>query len=375
MATVDVIIPTYNRADMVGDAIQSVLNQSYGAWELFVVDDGSTDPTREVVTAYEDPRIHYCYQENRKLPGARNTGIRAGQAKYVTFLDSDDRFLPEKLRVQAGFLDAHPEVGLVASGWREVGLPGTPIRTHRPWRFHRGLTVQDWLYSCAVVTFAVMARRECLVQAGLFDEAQPYVEDWDLWLRMAYQGCKMAWAPALVGLRTVHADSMVGDTGRMSRGILRLFDKFFAQSDLPDALQQQRAQVYANAYLSAAVRLYGGGESGEGRQHLRKAVALDPSLLEGDPPAVLRSLASTALTYQVRDVERYIRDLCDDLPALSPRLARTPRQFRALIQATQAFAHLFNERRFPARLKAAQALLLDPRWLKNRGLLGILLRP
>ena len=100
---VSVIIPTYNRADMVGDAIQSVIDQTYHSWELIIVDDGSQDNTSEVVAQFSDPRIRYIYQENKKLPAARNTGIRASSGEYLVFLDSDDLFMPDKLRAQESF--------------------------------------------------------------------------------------------------------------------------------------------------------------------------------------------------------------------------------------------------------------------------------
>ena len=129
MPRVSVIIPTYNRANMVGDAVQSVLEQSYADWELIVVDDGSQDNTRDVLADYSDPRIRYIYQENRKLPGARNTGIRAGTGEYVAFLDSDDLFTPGKLERQVAVLDRSPDVGLVASGWTEVDAQRNPLRT------------------------------------------------------------------------------------------------------------------------------------------------------------------------------------------------------------------------------------------------------
>ncbi|TLN28536.1 glycosyltransferase family 2 protein, partial [bacterium] len=111
MPRVSVIIPSYNRADMVMDAVNSVLRQTFADWELIVVDDGSQDNTREVIAAVRDERVRYIYQDNQGLPGARNSGIRAARGEYVAFLDSDDVFLPHKLAVQVTAMDARPELG------------------------------------------------------------------------------------------------------------------------------------------------------------------------------------------------------------------------------------------------------------------------
>jgi glycosyltransferase involved in cell wall biosynthesis len=90
------------------------LEQTFTDWEAVIVDDGSSDETRSVALSFHDPRLRYIYQENRGLSGARNTGIRTSTAPYLSFLDSDDMFLPEKLALLVGALEARPDVGLVA---------------------------------------------------------------------------------------------------------------------------------------------------------------------------------------------------------------------------------------------------------------------
>ena len=375
MVTASVIIPTYNRADMVGSAVQSVLAQTLSDWELIVVDDGSQDNTRDVIAQFKDSRIRYIYQDNQKLPGARNTGIRASTGEYVAFLDSDDLFLPEKIQLQVKALDHNPEVGLIASGWTEVDAQRNPLRTRRPWLLNQGLAIQDWLYNCPFAPSAVLVRRDWLMWVGLFDAQQYYVEDWDLWLRLSYAGCRMAWEPTVVYLQTIHESNMVRNAAQMSAGLFRLFDKFFAQPKLSDDLLRQRDRVFASAHVNAAVRALGAGAVAQGTEHLAAAIRLDSTWLDDDPPAVLQSLASTALTQQVRDVERYVADVCASLPTVSSRLARSPRQFRAMIRATAAFEDFANGCRSSARRKAASALFLDWAWLRNRGLLSIMLKP
>ena len=119
---VSVIIPTYNRAHLVGRAIRSVLNQTYQDFEIIVVDDGSTDNTEEVVKSFNDPRIRYIrHEENKGAAAARNTGIKAAKGKFIAFQDSDDEWLPKKLEKQMeAFDNASPKVGVVYTGFWSI---------------------------------------------------------------------------------------------------------------------------------------------------------------------------------------------------------------------------------------------------------------
>jgi glycosyltransferase involved in cell wall biosynthesis len=112
---VSIIIPCYNRAHIVRETIDSVLAQTYGNFEALVIDDGSTDSTREVISTYTDPRIRYFYRENGGLSAARNSGLDASRGEFIAFLDSDDVWLPWKLAAQIGIFRRHPEAGLIWS--------------------------------------------------------------------------------------------------------------------------------------------------------------------------------------------------------------------------------------------------------------------
>ena len=111
MPRVSVVIPTYNRAGYVSEAVKSVLNQTFHDFEVIVVDDGSTDNTPDVIDSFKDTRIRYLYQENRGVSAAMNTGILASTAEYIAILDSDDVLVEEALQKSVAFLDEHPEVG------------------------------------------------------------------------------------------------------------------------------------------------------------------------------------------------------------------------------------------------------------------------
>ncbi|MBW1739125.1 MAG: glycosyltransferase [Deltaproteobacteria bacterium] len=190
MPQVSVIIPTYNRASCVTEAIDSVLAQTFTDYEIIVVDDGSTDNTREILEPYED-RIRYIYQQNSGVSGARNAGILAANGDWVAFLDSDDEYYPDGLRLL--FEPFHENPAIVARlgnvsltgiqderelfGLRGIKLKG-PAILERPL-----LTALKWFSPQA---FAV--RRNTLLRCGLFDTRLNLYEDSDLMCRVALQG-------------------------------------------------------------------------------------------------------------------------------------------------------------------------------------------
>jgi glycosyltransferase involved in cell wall biosynthesis len=180
---VSVIIPTYNRAAMVGRAIESVLAQSFRDYELIVVDDGSDDGTGQALSGYRD-RITVLRQSNRGVSAARNRGIRQSKGRLIAFLDSDDLWLPEKLSRQISFFRDRPEALICQT--EEIWIRNG--RRVNPKKRHRKLSGDIFLPSlelCLVSPSAVMLRRPLFDKIGWFDESLPACEDYDLWLRIS----------------------------------------------------------------------------------------------------------------------------------------------------------------------------------------------
>ncbi|MBU4264108.1 MAG: glycosyltransferase [Proteobacteria bacterium] len=178
---ISVIIPTWNRQEFLARAIDSVLGQSYTDFELIVVDDGSTDDTARRLAGY-GAQVRSIHQENRGPAAARNTGIRAAEGAFVAFLDSDDRFAPEKLAVQQAAMAAHPEylISHTDEIWYRRGEQLNQKKKHfRP----HGHIFAECLKLCVVGMSTVMVRREFFAKVGYFDEELPCCEDYDLWLR------------------------------------------------------------------------------------------------------------------------------------------------------------------------------------------------
>lgn len=186
--TVSVVLPTYDRAQTVRAAIDSVLAQSYADFELIVVDDGSTDDTPAVVGDISDPRVQYLrFQENRGANVARNAGIREADGKYVAFQDSDDVWRPRKLELQVqAFERASEDVGVVYTGYYRVE-DGEKQYGPRNKETVAGDIHEEMLKGNGwfVPTAVAAVRRACFDAVGLFDERLQRLQDWEMWLRIS----------------------------------------------------------------------------------------------------------------------------------------------------------------------------------------------
>jgi glycosyltransferase involved in cell wall biosynthesis len=180
---ISVIIPTYNRAWCLARAVESVLNQNFSDYELIVVDDGSNDETDLVLAPYGDA-LRVIRQPNRGVSAARNAGIKAARGRWIALLDSDDHWLPDKLKAQIDWLTAHPDYRICQTEeiWIRDGRRVNPKKRHRK---HGGHIFERCLPLCLVSPSAVMIDRRLLDEVGGFDEDLPACEDYDLWLRIA----------------------------------------------------------------------------------------------------------------------------------------------------------------------------------------------
>lgn len=195
MPKVSVIIPTYNRAIYVTKAIDSVLAQSYRDYEIIVVDDGSTDNTKDALEPYMN-RIKYIYQQNTGVSAARNTGIEASQGKWIAFLDSDDEWLPEKLSIQMKDISENPELcahitNIIFNSDEMDSVTLFEVRKFKTPDASSFVIEKPFpliLKSGIAVTSSFVVERETLFKAGLFDTRLSIGEDKDLFLRVSLQG-------------------------------------------------------------------------------------------------------------------------------------------------------------------------------------------
>lgn len=247
---VSVIIPTYNGDRYLAEAIESVLGQSYDNYELLVIDDGSTDSTPAVVRAYGD-RIRYIVQDNQGVAVARNHGLQLAQGSLIAFLDADDVFLPDKLAAQVAVFEAcstthasaHPDIGIVHSGWRRVDAEGRPLMDVEPWHTVPRLDLESWLRWKPVLPSAMMFQRDWLWRADGFDPRFPPAEDTDLVLRLALMGCETRWLKAITVHYRQHDGSAMHKGLPQARSLTAVIDQFFAQPDVPPSIRRIESQI------------------------------------------------------------------------------------------------------------------------------------
>ena len=252
MTCVSVIIPTHNRADVLGRAIASVLGQTWADFELFVVDDGSTDATPRVLAEFDDPRLTGMHQENKGVSSARNRGIAASGGRLIALLDSDDYWMPDKLEKQVRFMaESGFAICQTDEIWIRNGVRVNPRFKHaKPagWFLDRSLDL------CLISPSCVMFTRSLWDELGPFDESLPACEDYSLWLRVGARHPVGLLPEPLVVKSGGHAD-------QLSRRIIGLdLYRVYAMIDLLRNMaldDEQRTLV--EAALRERVRLYAQG--------------------------------------------------------------------------------------------------------------------
>ncbi|MBI2852131.1 MAG: glycosyltransferase family 2 protein [Chloroflexi bacterium] len=220
MTTVSVIIPTYNRASMVKDAIESVLVQTHTDHEIIVVDDGSTDNTREIVASFSN-KVRYVYQQNRGRSNARNHGLRLAQGKYIAFLDDDDMFLPTKLEKQVARLETEPNFGMVYSS----AICTDERRNEISRRYHANESGDIYrkiafYLPVTILLPTVLVRNEVMANVGGFDENMNRFEDTDMWRRIAKRYRILAMPETLTVTRTHAGNTLTNQDSQKIREAL-----------------------------------------------------------------------------------------------------------------------------------------------------------
>jgi glycosyltransferase involved in cell wall biosynthesis len=271
---VSVVIPTYNRAWCLREAVDSVLSQDFRDFELIVVDDGSTDPTPQLLEGY-GPTIRVLRQDNRGVSAARNAGIAAGRGALIAFLDSDDLWLPGKLERQVAFFDSQADA-LICQTEELWVRNGRRVNSGQRHRKRGGMIFEPSLELCLVSPSAVMVHRELFERVGLFDEDLPACEDYDMWLRVSCRYPVHLIDSALIVKRGGHTDQLSRSWG-LDRYRIAALLKLLDGGRLN--LEQRRAAVRT---LKCKCKVYAGGCRKRGRlaeaEHYEELDAASPCL-------------------------------------------------------------------------------------------------
>ena len=289
MATVDVIIPAFNAAKYLPVALESVFSQTFDDWQILLVDDGSTDNTADVVAPFLDrfgSRIRYIKQDNRGLPAARNTAIRASTAEFLALLDADDQWLPCRLSDSLKALAERPQAGLAYGLVTHIDPDGRPGGTFEGNRRNAEGHIAPYIYMrkvelpCPTITF----RRRCIDEVGIFDETMRATEDRDLWLRIALR-YEVAFVPKVLAHYRVSPNSMSADSQRMLKAQLQFIRKHYGSEGCG---LRSRQIAWARVYKQQAETLKGRNRPWDALKSSLRAVALYP--LDMDNPRTAGSL-------------------------------------------------------------------------------------
>lgn len=307
---VSVIIPAYNIARFIAEAIDSVLEQTFSDYEIIVINDGSTDTEdlERVLEPYR-ARIIYLKQENQGAGAARNAGLKISRGKYIAFLDGDDIWYPTHLSDQLALIASGPGYDLVYADAAIFGEVASPWRTSMEGNPSEGEVTFDSLLGgqCSVVTSSVVALREAIVEVGLFDETLRNSQDFDLWLRLAKRdGARMTYQHKVLTRHRIYDGSLASDEIKSFEGELRVLAKTEKRTDLTPA---ERATLNRTVPLrKATVEVLRGKRQ----------------LLESDFEAAVRSFAeadSLMPSWKLRFVLLWLR--------IAPRLLRRIYRARA----------------------------------------------
>ncbi len=275
---VSIVIPSYNYARFIGEAITSVLEQTAPHFELLVIDDASTDDTADVVRPFlTDKRVQFHVVEHGGVSAAKNTGIRMSRAPLIAFLDADDRWLPRKLKRQLALFANDRELGVAYTRRLLINEDGQHLEYEQP-TLYRGEILARIFHTNFVCQSSAIVRRDVFEEVGFFDERYPPVEDYDLWLRIARWFRFDYVDEPLVEYRVGHASLSTRYADRLLLALTvmeRFLDEYGGRDKIPaSVVREARAETYF--HISLAKR---GHAPLEALRFTLKGLAASPSYL------------------------------------------------------------------------------------------------
>lgn len=246
---VSIIMPAYNAENFISESIESVIGQTYANWELIIVDDGSTDNTRNVVLRYinRDTRIHYFFQENARQAKARNTGIKNSKGDIIAFLDADDLWLPQKLELSLKefyngeqdvlFTDAYIFNNSTQLSHYE-NLPNINIVAKT---YHGDEGLNAFLYENRIPILTAIVTRESILNVNCFrEENKGGTEDYELWLNLLANNHIIRGTDLKLSLYRIHSNSTTA-TNNMDVNVIKMFSRFF--TEYPNLKSKYKKQI------------------------------------------------------------------------------------------------------------------------------------
>jgi len=280
MPLISIILPAYNGEKTVLETVESVLNQTWSDWELIAIDDGSQDSTVEILSSIRDPRVKVFSYPNTGPSASRNRGITHARGNYISFIDADDLWTPDKLESQLKALQENPQAALAYSWTNMIDESSQFLR------IGSHITVNGNAYSHLLVLNFLengsnpLIRQQTLTEVGLFDESLTHGEDWDLWLRLAARYDFVA-VPYAQILYRVSSNSASANVCKQEAGMREVIERAFEVTS--ESLQYLKQYSLGNTYKYLAFKTL---EDFPGREKclmggrlIWQAIRIDRSLL------------------------------------------------------------------------------------------------
>ncbi|MBX3012079.1 MAG: glycosyltransferase [Caldilineaceae bacterium] len=285
MPLVSVIIPTYNRADLIQKTLDSVLAQTYPQIELIVVDDGSTDNTEQVVGEYDNGSVQYIRKANGGEASARNWGIRAAKGKYIACLDSDDLWQPLKLAHQVAALEQSQAAWVYCDAELFDGATGKVIGLYSQQHYpYQGSIAPKLLLDDFIACPSPLIRRDVFERVGYFNESNilRMRSDWEMWLRIAACYSVVYLSQALARYR-VHAGSasQQEDVLKLHQSQVQVLEQALLYA--PAVYGPVRQAAFTAQYIRTGRSLIGQGKSAEARKMFAQAIRSSPTQFQAYP--------------------------------------------------------------------------------------------
>jgi glycosyltransferase involved in cell wall biosynthesis len=315
-----IVIPAYNNAQFLPDAINSVLQQTYPHLELIVVDDASPDNAAEVIKSFSDPRVRYIKHEvNKGLSAARNTGISNATGDYIALLDGDDYFHPDKLRAHAEFLEKNPDVTVTYNARFELNHSSKTIR--ELWRPPTSVGLADLVSGFPFGPSDMVVQRDLTLQ-NMFDPYYVYVgEDLDFNCRLALAGAKFASVNRALNYRRYHSGRRISSIPYFVDSTFRAMKSAFADPRCPQEVLALQERAFASHYILWSAIAFTQDDTALGQEYCLAAIRGNPSFLSGKPNQLLNTLISFSIVDENLDHEELLPRMLAQLPSEASGLA------------------------------------------------------
>jgi glycosyltransferase involved in cell wall biosynthesis len=284
--SITVLMPAYNAAKYIGEAIESVLSQSFGDFELVIVNDGSTDDTVKVVRSFSDPRIKLIHQSNMGIAAALNKGLSVANAPFIARFDADDICLPDRLKIQFEFIKAHPDYIIVGSDADFIDMYDNHVFTYSPgWHSNEEIAELD-KNICPFIHSTVIYKKEIIIKAGGYDVNAYAFEDHLLWMKILKEG-KVCNLPEVLLKVRLNPESITIDEKWHHKRFIELKYNAIQKGTITEAegqeiknllKQQHNSKIKEGAYYSLLGKkyLWNNYQPAKARTNLRMTLSFQP---------------------------------------------------------------------------------------------------